>query len=86
MRGLKIRMKIANFILEKIEGDSPTNWKYYATVDVTTGILWWKKTKNCKIFREYGGFWHFVETGKFTPGTAVDALSRAWQAKTGQYC
>ena len=77
-------MKFSNFTLDKTEGNSPTSWVYRASVDVETGMLFWKKKERKTIRREYCGHWHFVDTGKFTPGYDVEELARAWTAQTGQ--
>lgn len=69
-------MKISNFRNYERSGFSSLNYKYTATVDVTTGILWWKKTEAKKIAREYLTHWFFVDSGEFTPGQVVQALER----------
>lgn len=79
-------MKLSNFVLERVEGTSILNRKYFATVDCQSGLLFWKKTMRRNICREYAGFWHFADTGKFTPGFQVEALARAWTAQTGEEC
>jgi len=43
-----------------------------------------KKQQGREIRREFIGFWHFTDTGKFTPGTQAEELARAWKARTGQ--
>lgn len=75
-------MKISNFVLVETAG----NTVFKATVEVETGILFWKKRKTKEIHREYVGFWFFVDTGKQTPGFVVERLARSWKAKTGQKC
>lgn len=77
-------MKLDNFELTRTKGQDARDLEFFAVVDVTTGVLWWKKITRKEIWREYGGFWHFVETGEFTPGLQVEELARAWKAKTGQ--
>ncbi len=79
-------MKLTNFELIKTTGDSSLNTVYHAAIDVETGMLWWKKTERLEIQRKCGGYWFFVESGKWTEGVVVDELARAWTAKTGQGC
>ena len=55
-----------------------------ATVDVTTGILWFKKTRTEKISLGHGEYWFFVETGEFTPGHDVEKLCRSYNAKLNE--
>ena len=77
-------MKFSNFILTKTKGTNPFDWEYFATVTVTTGYLWWRRVVTREIRRVYGGWWHFTDTGKMTPGDQVCDLARAWSAQTGQ--
>lgn len=77
-------MKLRNFELTRAEGSTALNKVFFASVDVETGFLFWKKRQRRQIRREYGGLWHFVDTGEFTPGHQADTLARAWKAQTGQ--
>lgn len=77
-------MKLSNFKLINALGTSPADWVFIAEVDVTTGILWWRRTVRRRIRREYADYWYFEESGKFAPETQALALARAWTAKTGQ--
>jgi len=77
-------MKLSNFSLDRRTGDSFSNYLFYASVDVTTGILFWKKTERKEIYRKYGDTWCFVDTGKYTPSFQAEELARAWTAQTGQ--
>ncbi len=61
-------MKLSNFKLTKITGESALYKIFHATIDIETGVLWWKKKVNVKIQREYGRRWFFVDTGEYTPG------------------
>lgn len=79
-------MRISNFTLDKIEGNSPTTWKYRASIDVTTGTLFWKKTVRRQITRDFAACWHFNDTGEYTPGLEVETLARAWKAQHGENC
>jgi hypothetical protein len=78
-------MKLSNFQLERTEGKSLSDRVFVATVDVTTGIFK-KKVVRREIRRKYAGFWHFADTGKFTPLDYAERLARAWKAKTGEEC
>lgn len=77
-------MKISNFNLDRTEGSSPFDRIFFATVDVETGFLLWKKKSRRAIRREYGSFWHFVDTGEFGPGHQIEDLARSFKAKTGE--
>ena len=79
-------MKLSNFKLIKTEGTNPTDWRYYASIDVETrGIMFWRKhIETKKIIRKFACFWHFVDTGKYTPMYEVENLARAWTAQTGE--
>ena len=63
---------------------------YHADVDVTTvtGMLFWKKTvtETKSIYRRFGEFWRYADTGEFTPGSAIENLSSAYAARTGEDC
>ena len=77
-------MKLSNFELTKTQGNSPLTKVFFASVDVETGMLFWKKKERRMIRRKYAGHWHFVDTGKFTPAYQVEDLARAWEAQTGR--
>jgi hypothetical protein len=77
-------MKLSNFSLDKRIGDSFSNYVFYAAIDVTTCILFCKKTERKEICRKYGDSWFFVDTGKYTPDFQAEELARAWTAQTGQ--
>jgi len=81
-------MQISNFRnLKQIPSEEFRNvFSLAAEVDVTTtkGILWWKTkhTETHQVFREELGVnWMWVETGKWTPGSDVENLYRAYCAK-----
>jgi len=67
-------MKLSNFSLDRRTGDSFSNYIFYASVDVTTGFLFWKKTERKEICRKYGETWFFVDTGKYTPSFQVKLI------------
>ena len=77
-------MKFSNFKLEARTGARYSDYVFFASVDVTTGFLFWKKTERKNISRKIGDYWFFVENGKFTPGFQVEELARSWTAKTGE--
>lgn len=67
---------IENFKLIKTVGNDPKDWKFLGTVEVTTGILWFKKTTTTReIFRSYANFWYFTDNGKFVPHMIFEAVS-----------
>jgi len=76
-------MQISNFKLIKTKGTNACNKEFTATIDVTTGFLWWKKTKTRTIFREYGSYWYFTDTGEYIPGFKVEKLGRQHRHITG---
>jgi hypothetical protein len=78
-------MKLSNFVLTKTTGKS-CDWKYFATVDVTTGFWIWKKTVNLEICRHYAGFWFYLDSGLFLPLGQVECLARAYSAKHNVEC
>ena len=80
-------MKISNFKMIATKGKSILNREFIAEVDVTTkcGFLFSKTTtERRKIRREYASFWHFVDTGEWTPDGKVEALVRKWEAEHGK--
>jgi len=63
-----------------------SNKVFNATVDVETGMFWWKKTTTKQIRRNYGSQWFFVDTGHFISdfNDDIEAMARAWTAETGE--
>ena len=76
-------MKLSNLHEVRRSGTSPLNWKFTAQVDVTTGMLWWKKTQTRFIAKDYAGFWFFTDTGAFCPGVQAERLFRAVEFANG---
>lgn len=74
-------MQVSNFRDYEIVGKSFLNRRYKAKVDITTGILWWKKTESREIFRDLSDFWRFAESGQYVPGLRTEALEAAYCAK-----
>ena len=75
-------MKISNFRMIEVCGNSPLTWRFRASVDVTTGRFF-KRTKSRKIYRRYALDWYFVDSGEFTPGLQVGRLVRSFEARSG---
>ena len=74
-------MILSEFVLTHTKGSSPLNLEYFADVSVNTGVFWWKRIERRKIHRKYADYWHFIDTGKSTPGTQAEDLSRAYEAR-----
>lgn len=55
----------------------------FASVLVKSGFLF-KKRERKVVRKETFGNWHFVDTGKITPGDKVECLVRAFEAKYGR--
>lgn len=70
------RMEISAFQLHE---DRCTEEYTIASVIVTTGVLWWKKSKRREVFKKtYGIHWRFAATGDFTPDEKVENLYLAY--------
>lgn len=68
-------MKYSNFQLIK-----RTNNYTHATVDITTGRLWWKKTTTHRVAKySASDNWRFTDLGVFTDGYEVEKLAIAHQ-------
>ena len=71
-------MEITNF-RENTRDGYDGDW-IFAEVDITTGYLWWKRTKSVEVVRDkYSTCWRFVDSGEYTPGFRVESLY-------GRYC
>ncbi len=70
-------MKISNFKYT----ESNSYEFLYATIDIETGHLFWKKVTTEKIFKRRL-HWAFVKNGEFTPGRAVENLENALKAQS----
>ena len=79
-------MTISNFKLLSVTGTSPINWRFKASVDVTTRPFPYIKqiTKETIICKTYAGYWSFLDSGEFTPGNDTENLARAYENKHGQ--
>ena len=76
-------MKITNFKLISKLGTTVLNFRFIATVDVTTGVFF-KTITTKEIQRDYGGCWYFTNSGRFTPDYQVEDLVRVFEAKHNQ--
>jgi len=78
-------MKISNFELTATTKNNVGSDVFHATIDIETGMLWWKKKRTVEIRRTLlFSTWFFVETGRWILGDEVNALARTWSAKTGE--
>jgi len=76
-------MKISNFELTAITKNNVGNEVFHATIDIETGIFWWKKKRTVEIRKTLlFSTWFFVETGQWILGNEVNALAQAWSTKT----
>lgn len=73
-------MKLSNFRLIEVIGDSPINYKFRVEVDVAYGFFN-RKHKTREIFREYACHWFFSDNGKPTPGFQAERLANVYNAK-----
>lgn len=76
-------MKLSNFRDLVRTGNNALDWNFSATVDVTTGYLWWKKTRAEQICRSYVGNWFFVSNGEYTPDFLVERMERVYKVQKG---
>lgn len=68
-------MKYSNFQPVK-----QTDNYIHATVDITTGALWWKKTTTHRVAKYIeSDNWRFTDLGDFTDGYEVENLAIAHQ-------
>lgn len=77
-------MKLSNFKLTRTEGTSALDKVFFALVEVETGAFFWRRKKHKAIRRVFANYWHFVESGEYTPESQAETLARAWSAQTGQ--
>lgn len=74
-------MKLSNFKLTQVTGEGVLSWKFYATVDVETGILFFKKKVTREIAKTYTSYWSFTDTGEYTPDSQAESLCRAYESQ-----
>jgi hypothetical protein len=74
-------MKYSNFQLTKTEFSKHGFIdRQHATVDLETGMLWWKKKRNIQIFSN-GIHWQKLGTGDYTENLTIEQLASAYAAK-----
>jgi hypothetical protein len=73
-------MKITNFRLTERTGNNLLNYKFKGVVTVETGIFF-KKKKDKIIYKGFGKYWRFVDTGEYTPGFLVETLQQKFEAE-----
>lgn len=74
-------MKLSNFKMEKVKKRMGLPLEYFASVDVETGCLFWKKSTRRQIYSDSGLVWYFVDSGEFTPGQQAETLMRMWRCQ-----
>lgn len=68
-------MKIANFKYSYKTSDNILDVVFHASVDVTVGFWFWKKTMTRRIARQYANLhWNFMDTGDITPDYFVENM------------
>jgi hypothetical protein len=74
-------MKISNYHFEGSTNDSLIEKQFFASIDVTTGFLWWKKTSRRSVSRTFAGYYFFIDDGTPTPRFVVEKLEKAYFAR-----
>ena len=78
-------MKISNFVLVEVLGNSYQTYLFKATIDIETGFLFWKKKRTVEIFKSwFHSYWRLSKTGAYTSGTQVEDLCKAYCARQGK--
>jgi hypothetical protein len=77
--GLRMIMRISNF--KMLTG--PKHFRQEASVDVTTGFLWWRKTINCEIYN-CGDGWLIFGSNQFVPTRKVEAAKNRNYTRSGK--
>ena len=72
-------MRISNFRDFKEGGSVLEKWEH-ATVDVTTGFWFWKKTVPRAVHRKTGLDWRWFDDGKFVRRLKLHQLGKSHQA------
>lgn len=76
-------MRLSNYRNPAVTGTSIANKKITADVDVTTGMLWWKKTVTRRIGREPAQYYVFLDDGTRAPEITL-GLEQAYRIATDQ--
>ena len=75
-------MKIENFKFLETQTVGPSKHfdkRIIASIDVTTGIWKWRKTKTRIIVKDWmSSFWMFADTGRHTPSFVVERLAKVY--------
>lgn len=74
-------MKTTNFKYLGKSGNSFSNYKFYATIDETTGFWIFKKTVTKEISRSYIGDWFYQDTGAYIQNNDVRKLERVFESQ-----
>jgi len=76
---------VTDFVLNRTEhGDHGTI--YHATITVSSGHLWWKKSAEIDIFRARTDNWRRSDNGAYVRHPDVVNLARVWTMKHGDEC
>lgn len=68
-------MKIDNFKYLHRTSDNIAETVFHASIDMTSGVWFWKKTETHRIVRTYANrYWKFLDTGRFTSEYFVEDL------------
>ena len=77
-------MKLSNFqFIEKVKIGKYSSISY-ATIDVETGWLYWKKKKTVSIASTWK--WYFVDTGEYIDSCLIEPLIRIYEATYKKKC
>lgn len=72
-------MKISNIRNMRVLYNGAFDHRYMATIDVTTGALWWKKTEARDICSTlYGHCWFFLDSGIPLPSLYSCLVKNMW--------
>lgn len=74
-------MRLSNF-RDMVKVGSPLDWTLLANVDITTGLLWWKKTEQgVRVGRQVCECWRRMDTGERLPLFQSNDLEAAWKLR-----
>lgn len=59
-----------------------TAWEpIYASLEITTGFLWWRETTRAWIRQAHIGMrWRFSDNNELVPEDAINSAMREWEA------
>jgi hypothetical protein len=78
-------MKLSNFTVTKFAktvGPVPVT-VIFGTVDVATGMLWWRRLTTRVVFKEFGRPWIFDDDGSMV-GRPISDMAAAYAMKRGR--